>query len=137
MAKLSSSFFALTELPFSWLDWQNLIAKFLCRDRNFLFRDWTVVKIKRSKILTVQSRKRKFCQGKEWVREFCYFRATLFQLLGCIFYTAQASWPHKAIKIDFGILIKHCGQKWWVNLLKYTLGSGQKVSRSFFENSRP
>ena len=25
--------------------WKNLIAKFLCRNRDFLFRDWTVVKI--------------------------------------------------------------------------------------------
>ena len=79
---------------------QNSIAKFLCRDRDSLFRDWTVVKIDRSEILTVQSRKRNLCQGKEWAREFCHFRATLFQLLGCIFCAAQASWPHRAISND-------------------------------------
>ena len=53
--------YALVEgiiVPSAWKEvsqrWKNSKAKFLFRERIFIFRDWTVVKTERSEVLAVQ-----------------------------------------------------------------------------------
>ena len=115
-------------VPSGWksvcLKWQNSQAKFFCCNRVFLFQDWTVVKIQRSKNLAVQSRNRNILSrlGKS-LRVLILKMQPLSSLLDTFFMLLKHHDPTRQSQLILGSWWKLCSKmikvQWRQKVKKY------------------